>query len=161
MPGGPGQPERVAEAQAVRVGVEQLEAGHHRLRPRPDGAAFAHSAGPQSWKTYPHPQRERQWTADLTADGDVVVREEESPPPSYAFIGVRPCDLRAIAIQDLVLGGGPHSDTRYADGRRQTADDWTPNAGTRSPPAVSLRQLHHGLPHVFLHHRGGRHRSDR
>ena len=44
-------------------GVE-LEAGHYRLRPRADGAAFAHSAGPQSWKTYLHPQRERQWTAD-------------------------------------------------------------------------------------------------
>ncbi|UNZ20448.1 4Fe-4S dicluster domain-containing protein [Streptomyces sp. 891-h] len=99
-------------------GVE-LEAGHYRLRSRADGAAFAHSAGPQSWKTYLHPQRERQWTADLTADGDLEVREEASPPPSYAFIGVRPCDLRAIAIQDRVLGGGPHSDTRYAARRRQ------------------------------------------
>ncbi|MFC4495668.1 4Fe-4S dicluster domain-containing protein [Streptomyces ovatisporus] len=99
-------------------GVE-LEAGHYRLRPRADGAAFAHSAGPQSWKTYLHPQRERQWTADVTADGDLVVTEETSAPPSYAFLGVRPCDLRAIAIQDRVLGGGPHADTRYAARRRR------------------------------------------
>ncbi|MEU2609572.1 4Fe-4S dicluster domain-containing protein [Streptomyces albus] len=99
-------------------GVE-LEAGHYRVRSRPDGAAFAHSAGPQSWKTYLHPQRERQWTADLTDGGDLVVTEDSSPPPSYAFIGVRPCDLRAIAIQDRVLGGGPHADTRYAARRRK------------------------------------------
>uniref|UniRef100_A0AAU2UXJ2 4Fe-4S dicluster domain-containing protein n=1 Tax=Streptomyces sp. NBC_00003 TaxID=2903608 RepID=A0AAU2UXJ2_9ACTN len=42
-------------------GVE-LEAGHYRLRRREDGAAFAHSAGPQSWKNFLHPQREKLCT---------------------------------------------------------------------------------------------------
>ncbi|MFI1200817.1 4Fe-4S dicluster domain-containing protein [Streptomyces sp. NPDC020883] len=93
-------------------GVE-LEAGHYRVRPRPDGAAFAHSAGPQSWKTYLQPQRERQWSADRGSDGTWTVTEDDTPPPSYAFLGVRPCDLRAIAVQDRVLAGGPHGDSRY------------------------------------------------
>ncbi|WP_030982855.1 4Fe-4S dicluster domain-containing protein [Streptomyces sp. NRRL S-1813] len=100
-------------------GVE-LEAGHYRLRPRDDGAAFAHSAGPQSWKTYLHPQRERQWTADRGADGAMTVTEDDTPPSSYAFLGVRPCDLRAIAVQDRVLSGGPHTDSRYR-ARRERA----------------------------------------
>ncbi|MGD3110654.1 4Fe-4S dicluster domain-containing protein [Streptomyces sp. YGL11-2] len=100
-------------------GVE-LEAGHYRVRPRGDGAAFAHSAGPQSWKTYLHPQRERQWSADRGSDGAWAVTEDDTPPPSYAFLGVRPCDLRAIAVQDRVLAGGPHSDSRYR-ARRERA----------------------------------------
>ncbi|MFJ5032490.1 4Fe-4S dicluster domain-containing protein [Streptomyces sp. NPDC088560] len=100
-------------------GVE-LEAGHYRLRPRADGAAFAHSAGPQGWKRFLHPPRERQWTADRTPDGQWVVAEDAATPPSYAFVGVRPCDLRAIAVQDRVLTGGPYTDRAYR-GRRERA----------------------------------------
>ncbi|PWI44940.1 4Fe-4S dicluster domain-containing protein [Streptomyces sp. ICBB 8177] len=98
-------------------GVE-LEAGHYRLRRREDGAAFAHSAGPQSWKAFLHPQREREWSADRTADGGIVVVPDEPPPVAYAFLGVRPCDLRAIAVQDRVLDGGRFADSRYARRRR-------------------------------------------
>jgi hypothetical protein len=28
-----------------------------------DGAAFGHAAGPQSWKSFPHPPRSPLWTA--------------------------------------------------------------------------------------------------
>lgn len=90
-----------------------LEAGRYRLRARDDRAVFAHSAGPQSWKKYLHPQRERQWSADLGHDGVMVMTEETAAPPSYAFLGVRPCDQRAIAVQDRVLSGGEHVDSRY------------------------------------------------
>ena len=98
-------------------GVE-LEAGRYRLCHREDGAAFAHSAGPQSWKNFLHPQREKLWSADRTADGDVTMHAERPEPPSYAFLGVRPCDLRAIAIQDRVLTGGHFRDTGYGERRR-------------------------------------------
>ncbi|SDZ18161.1 4Fe-4S dicluster containing protein [Saccharopolyspora shandongensis] len=100
-------------------GVE-LEAGYYRLRAREDGAAFANSAGPQSWKTFLHPQRVRQWTAERGAEGDFTVAEDTTPPPSYAFLGVRPCDLRAIAVQDRVLTGGQFTDPAYR-GRRERA----------------------------------------
>ncbi|MFD5467222.1 4Fe-4S dicluster domain-containing protein [Kitasatospora sp. NPDC127059] len=93
-------------------GVE-AEAGTYRLHPRADRAAFAHSAGPQSWKTFLHPPRARLWQADRAEDGTVTVREDDDPPPRYAFLGVRPCDLRAIAVQDRVLTGGPYTDPVY------------------------------------------------
>ncbi|GAA0415289.1 4Fe-4S dicluster domain-containing protein [Streptomyces luteireticuli] len=93
-------------------GVE-LEGGHYRLVRRTDGAAFAHSAGPQSWKNFLLPQRVRQWTADRGPDGGLTVRAERHDPASYAFLGVRPCDLRAIAVQDRVLTGGRHKDDAY------------------------------------------------
>jgi len=71
----------------------RLEPGGYQLRRRDDEAAFGHAAGPQSWKRFLHPPRERLWSARC------------------AFLGVRPCDLRAIAIQDRVLA---QSGSRYA-----------------------------------------------
>ncbi|MGW1619271.1 4Fe-4S dicluster domain-containing protein [Streptomyces sp. NPDC002172] len=99
-------------------GVE-LEAGRYRLRERSDGAAFAHAAGPQSWKAFLHPPRVREWSADRTEDG-LVLTADRPAPPRYAFLGVRPCDLRAIAVQDRVLTGGTYRDAGY-EGRRSGA----------------------------------------
>jgi ferredoxin len=91
----------------------RLEPGGYRLRRRDDAAAFGHSAGPQSWKRFLHPPRERLWSATRTPDG-FEVSDDDPEPPRYAFLGVRPCDLRAIAIQDRVLG---QPGSRYAQRR--------------------------------------------
>ncbi|NGN62466.1 4Fe-4S ferredoxin [Streptomyces sp. A7024] len=91
----------------------ELEAGRYRLRRRDDEAGFAHSAGPQSWKTFLHPARERQWSADRDPDGQLTIVPDRPEQPAYAFLGVRPCDLRAIAIQDRVLAGGHFADDGY------------------------------------------------
>ena len=90
-----------------------LAPGGYRLRQRDDSAAFGHSAGPQSWKQFLHPPREKVWSARRTAQGFEVDASDE-PAPRLAFFGVRPCDLRAIGIQDQVLGRGEHSGSRYA-----------------------------------------------
>ncbi|MEV5607563.1 4Fe-4S dicluster domain-containing protein [Streptomyces sp. NPDC052225] len=92
----------------------ELDAGRYRLVRRADGSAFAHTAGPQSWKTFLHPQRERLWQTDRAPDGTLTVTEDRPEQPAYAFLGVRPCDLRAIAIQDRVLAGGRFADDGYA-----------------------------------------------
>ncbi len=94
----------------------ETEAGHYRLVRRPDGAAFAHSAGPQSWKSVLHPARARMWSSDRAGDA-ITVRAEPPSPVRYALLGVRPCDLRAIGVLDRVLAGGRHPDTGYV-GRR-------------------------------------------
>lgn len=90
--------------------------GSYRLRNRADQAAFGHSAGPQSWKQFLHPQRQRVWSSDGPDDG-VQLRADEF---RYAFLGVRGCDLAAIGVLDRVLAGGPHPDGSYA-GRRSGA----------------------------------------
>ncbi len=89
----------------------RLEPGGYQLRHRDDTAAFGHSAGPQSWKRFLHPPRERLWSATRTAEGFELDGAEDDEPPRYAFLGVRPCDLRAIAIQDRVLA---QPGSRYA-----------------------------------------------
>jgi ferredoxin len=90
----------------------RLEPGGYQLRHRDDTAAFGHAAGPQSWKQFLHPPREQLWSATRTADGfELSSGREDAEPPRYAFLGVRPCDLRAIAIQDRVLA---QPGSRYA-----------------------------------------------
>src|SRR5262245_48249658 len=91
----------------------RLEPGGYRIRQRDDSAAFGHSAGPQSWKQFLHPPREKLWAARRAGEGFEMETAGEQAPP-LAFVGVRPCDLRAIAIQDQVLGRGAHAGTRYA-----------------------------------------------
>jgi len=90
-----------------------LEPGGYRIRPRDDSAAFGHSAGPQSWKQFLHPTREKVWSARRVAGGFEIESAAE-PAPRLAFLGVRPCDLRAIGIQDQVLARGEHAGSRYA-----------------------------------------------
>ena len=90
--------------------------GHYRLHRRDDDAAFAHSAGPQSWKQFLHPPRQRLWSDDRGGEMSDVAAEEI---PRYAFIGVRGCDLAGIATLDRVLGGGKFPDGSFARRRRQ------------------------------------------
>jgi sulfhydrogenase subunit beta (sulfur reductase) len=83
-----------------------LAPGGYRLRRRDDEAAFGHSAGPQSWKRFLHPPRQRLWSARRDGGGFELAGDAgdaDDEQPRYAFLGVRPCDLRAIAIQDRVL----------------------------------------------------------
>ncbi len=79
--------------------------GHYRLRRRDDDAVFGHSAGPQSWKQFLHPQRRRLWSSDSGGADEEV--------PRYAFLGVRGCDLAAIAVLNGVLGKGAHPDSEF------------------------------------------------
>lgn len=90
-------------------GVE-VAPGHYRVRRRDDDAAFAHSAGPQSWKQFLHPPRRRLWSG--TRDGSATT-ESDGEVPRYAFLGVRGCDLAAIATLDRVLGRGPYGDDSF------------------------------------------------
>jgi len=97
-----------------------LSPGGYRLRERSDRAAFGHSAGPGSWKEFLHPPRERLWSAERGAStSGFGAGTEAEPAGRLAFLGVRPCDLRAIQIQDRVLGGEAHPDSAYA--RRRAA----------------------------------------
>jgi sulfhydrogenase subunit beta (sulfur reductase) len=91
--------------------------GRYRLANRPDGALFGWSVGPESWRRFLFPPRERLWRA-RRADGDgaggFTVVDGMEASPRYAFFGVRSCDLHAIAVQDRVLLDDEHADPPYA-----------------------------------------------
>jgi ferredoxin len=97
--------------------TDRQEAGRYRLERRGDEALFGYAVGPQSWKRFLHPPTKRLWQARREGDGFVVAGQEEAVE-KFAFLGVRACELHAIAIQDRVFVGGPYPDTGYSR-RRQ------------------------------------------
>ncbi len=94
------------------------------------GTYFGTTVGPQSWKRFLHPPRQVLWTARRQDDGDFVVsspgaagttdRHGDTESSRQAFLGVRACELHAIAIQDRVFEDGPFPDVGYAARRATT-----------------------------------------
>ncbi len=97
--------------------TDRQEAGRYRLERRDDQALFGFAVGPQSWKRFLHPPHERLFTAQMGRDGFTLTPGEPSSP-KFAFIGVRACELHAIAIQDRVFRDGAYVDEGYAMRRR-------------------------------------------
>jgi sulfhydrogenase subunit beta (sulfur reductase) len=98
---------------------DEHEAGRYRLRQRGDQALFGYAVGPHSWKRFLHPPIERLWQAHRNSGGFTIVPTKEDTP-RYAFLGVRACELHAIAIQDRVFVGGPYRDTGYEKRRENS-----------------------------------------
>ena len=91
--------------------------GHYRLVRRDDEALFGYTAGPQSWKRSLHPPSVRLFSATRD-NGSLSMNGDTGHAPRYAFLGVRPCELRAIGIQDRVFLGDDHPDPHYGSRRR-------------------------------------------
>jgi sulfhydrogenase subunit beta (sulfur reductase) len=91
---------------------DEQSGGHHRLTQRDDDALFAYAVGAHSWKQVLFPARELLWRGGRTADGFSVEADAEAPP-RLALLGVRSCDLHAIALQDDVLLARLHRDAHY------------------------------------------------
>lgn len=144
--------------------MDEQDGGRYRLVRRDDDALFGYAVGPQSWKRFLQPPVQRLWRARRTSDG-VAVEPEPLPSERLAFLGVRACELRAIAIQDRVFTGGAHADARYR-ARREGAFIVAVNCGhaaatcfcvsMNSGPGVTdgfdlaLTELLHDDRHEFL-----------
>jgi ferredoxin len=103
----------LASADELPIGwTDEQEAGAYRLRRRDDSALFGYNVGPQSWKQFLHPPLVRLLRAQRSGD-DVIMAPQETDAPKRAFLGVRACELHAIAIQDRVFLGGPYVDQGY------------------------------------------------
>src|ERR1039457_5582155 len=95
-------------------GIGDLQdGGSYRLRERGDEALFGYSVGPQGWKSLLFPSRELLWSGRRDGANEVV-EPAVVDPPRLALLGVRSCDLHAIAIHDLVLTERAVPDAAYA-----------------------------------------------
>ena len=111
--------DEIGDVAQMPIGLtEAQEPGAYRLRQRNDQALFGYAVGPDSWKRLLHLPALRLWSAHRDTDSQFVVREEREVPPKLALIGVRSCELHAIAIQDKVLMGGAYVDPHYAARRK-------------------------------------------
>ncbi|WP_237061472.1 4Fe-4S dicluster domain-containing protein [Microbulbifer zhoushanensis] len=96
--------------------TDRQEKGCYRLERRDDDAYFGYAVGPHSWKKFLQLPRRQVWKARKDTD-DIQVTEITEEPPRMAFLGVRSCELHAIAIQDRVFVDDQHSNENYAHRR--------------------------------------------
>lgn len=99
--------------------TSEQDAGRYRLVYTGHTRYFDVTPGAQSWKQFLFPPRSSLFTVRKT-NGKWQADEEDQPPPTYAFVGVRPCELSAILIQDRVFLRSEWSDPIYRL-RRQSA----------------------------------------
>ncbi|MGZ4208802.1 MAG: 4Fe-4S dicluster domain-containing protein [Actinomycetota bacterium] len=106
--------------------TDAQEGGTYRLERRSDDAVFGYAVGPHSWKKYLFPPSTSLWRGERDGDGFKEV-PREADARVFAFIGVRSCEIHAIAVQDKVFMG-EHVDPLYA-ARRQAAFTVAVNCG--------------------------------
>ncbi len=81
-----------------------------------DERAFAWSNGPSSIKPFLFKQQEILWRVNKAENGRLHFQPEPATT-AQALIGVRPCDIQAMLVQDKVFLNDNHIDPRY-QGRR-------------------------------------------
>ncbi len=103
----------LAQAADLPQGWRDAQApGSYRLSPSDSMRNFAWANGPQAIKPYLFAAQEPLWRALQTENGFQVEAVMPDVRP-LAFIGVRACDLAALALQDHVFLGGPYVDPYY------------------------------------------------
>jgi ferredoxin len=97
---------------------DEQQGGHFRLRRARPEALFDFSVGQHSWKQFLLLPKLRLWQARAGEDRfhpfELPPYSQRTSAPPAAFIGVRACDLAAIAIQDRICSEATFPDTEYA-----------------------------------------------
>jgi sulfhydrogenase subunit beta (sulfur reductase) len=93
--------------------LDEQEPGRYRLVRGPDQSVFSHTVGPQGWKRVLFPPRQKLWEGERHGSQFSIEPTPIDATPT-ALLGVRACELAAIAIQDRVFLDGPYVDAGYA-----------------------------------------------
>jgi sulfhydrogenase subunit beta (sulfur reductase) len=98
---------------------DEEEAGFFRRILGDDQICFGCRVGQHSWKQFLFPPDLLLWQARRQG-GSWQLEVPVAPEPAYAFLGVRACDLAALAVHDRVLARGRYLDPVYQKRRDQT-----------------------------------------
>ena len=105
--------DRLSSAHDLPCGcTDEQQGGKYRLKRRQDEALFGYVVGPHSWKKFYYPSLQRLWKAERNSDGLRIIQEPQDSK-KYALLGMRACELHAIAIQDKVFTNGQYVDPVY------------------------------------------------
>lgn len=107
----------VATADDLPIGWTDDQApGRYRAVRRDDEAWFGFAVGERSWRREVSPPREVLVRIRRTDEDpfEVVPSDPTAGIEPVAWVGVRACDLAALAVTDRVFLGGEHPDPRYA-----------------------------------------------
>jgi ferredoxin len=99
----------------LTAGLRESQApGSYRLETGADRRWFGWTVGPQALKPLLFPPREVLWRAVRDEGGGLRFAPPERTAPAVAVVGVRACDLAALALLDAHFLGGPAPDPGYA-----------------------------------------------
>lgn len=111
---------RLESPHALPIGVtDEQQPGSYRLKKRHDSALFGYRVAMQSFKKFLYPPTCTLWKASRQKKGFVVSYSCDDVV-GQAFVGVRPCELSAIQIQDRILTEGVYCDEDYRARRQKT-----------------------------------------
>lgn len=99
--------------------VDQQSGGSYKLEKTDSKRIFGFTIGQQSWKSFFYPPTLKYWTASKE-NGEIEIADTEPRPIKQALIGVRACELAALAIHDKVLMGDQYKDPHYASLRENS-----------------------------------------
>ncbi|MCB2155765.1 4Fe-4S dicluster domain-containing protein [bacterium] len=93
---------------------DEQAGGRYRISRNGRAALFDYAAGPQSLKKYFFPAQRQLWRVERGRNGSPrKIIPGDLTTPKLAFIGVRPCELAAIAVQDRTFLNGRYVDPYY------------------------------------------------
>lgn len=99
--------------------TDEQEPQHYRLIKDHSNSYFKYAVGPQSWKKYLFPPQLKMFSTKQEGETfDIIPMEHEFRP--LAFLGVRPCELAALHIQDKVFTGDSYKDSYYLEQREKS-----------------------------------------
>ena len=99
--------------------TDEQTPGHYRLKKEESGTLFDYLVAAQSWMRWLFPPERPMFKAVKNAKGVEVIADQKEPGKS-ALIGVRPCELAAIQVQDRVFMCDRYTDPIYAARRRDS-----------------------------------------
>ncbi len=91
--------------------------GTYRLVRTESETYFSWANGPQALKPLTFAAREVLWKVERGATGNLEFVAVKAKPVKRAIVGVRPCDVAALDIQDQVFLEGGNCDPYYAERR--------------------------------------------
>lgn len=100
--------------------IETQEPGSYRLEQKKKAGYFDFTHGPETWKRHLFPPREKLWSATQNSRGKGFTITPEDDIQPQAFIGVRACELSAMAVQDKVFIDGDYQAGSYRKRRDKT-----------------------------------------
>jgi hypothetical protein len=103
----------LASTEQLPIGyIDRQDGGLYRLEKSAGAGRFDYVVGPHSLKNFLFPPRETLLES-VRSNGTWEMTTPEIDPTPLALIGVRSCDLHALAVQDKVFLGGPYVDRGY------------------------------------------------
>jgi len=111
--------DEIASASDLPLGYRDSQnGGTYRLERKNHGKFFDYVVGPQLVKKYLFPAIQKLWEAKRDKEG-FSVTQNSNKPHKLAIIGIRPCELAALEIQDKIFAEGPYKDPAYINARKQ------------------------------------------